>query len=212
MTPHKIETTTTVQEISPSPEPEPNSKLENPRYLQASPYTTFPHLLDLETLDLPQRLLAKALTIMAPLSPAYATTSYPLAFNWSQIIERLQYLSLATNYQFPATSFYIIVFRSQIQVTTNREDLGALDKAAHIEAVEGGGLLKYWFGTPDENGRNLATCVWRDRKDAKRGGAGEGHRRAMERVRGLYTEWKVERLRFSVTERAGEWRIEEWTD
>ncbi|KAI5818625.1 hypothetical protein BZA77DRAFT_306071 [Pyronema omphalodes] len=225
----KIITTTIVKELilsnsntassspSTSPEPEPVvnkqvNKPELPRYIQASPYTAFPHLLDLSTIDLPQQLLARALTIMTPLSPAYATTPYSVAFNFPSILARLRHLSQSINYHYPPSSFYIIVFRSRVNPSTNRQDLGALDEAAHIEAIKSGGLLKYWFGVPDENHRNLATCVWRDREDAKRGGAGEGHRRAMERVRGLYTEWKVERLRLVVMEGARDWRTEEWTD
>lgn len=73
-------------------------------------------------------------------------------------------------------------------------------------------MLKYWFGEPDELGRNLATCVWRGREDAVKGGSGPGHERAMRRVRGLYKEWKVERWRFVVEEGAKGWRMENWTE
>jgi len=34
-----------------------------------------------------------------------------------------------------------------------------LDEGSHAEATKSGGLLKYWFGMPDEDGRNLATCA-----------------------------------------------------
>jgi hypothetical protein len=33
-----------------------------------------------------------------------------------------------------------------------------LDYESHREACESGGLLKYWFGGPSEERRNLATC------------------------------------------------------
>ena len=56
--------------------------------------------------------------------------------------------------------FYVIVFRSKVNQHADRQLLGELDKAAHLEAVESGGLLKYWFGEPDEAGRILATCEY----------------------------------------------------
>ena len=40
----------------------------------------------------------------------------------------------------------------------DREKLFVLDKNSHAEAVRSGGLLKYWYGEPDAEGANLATC------------------------------------------------------
>jgi len=144
------------------------------RFLVVSPYTAPAHLLDISTVDKPQQLMAKALTSMRALTPSYAVTPYSEAFNWDEVVTQLSRRALEEDdgYVFPETSFYIIVFRSQIAPTTSRPHLGELDAEAHREATESGGLLKYWFGTPDQNGRNLATCVWRHRDDARRGGAG----------------------------------------
>jgi len=180
--------------------------------LVTSPYTDIRHLLDLSTLDFPYQYMAKALTIMHPLTPAYSTAPYSEAFNWLDIVAKIRDLVDADGYAFPETSFYIIVFRSCIPPTTDRSHLGELDAEAHQEAVESGGLLKYWFGSPDEEGRNLATCVWRNRDDARSGGAGKGHARAMQEVRDLYTEWHVERLRLILGERAVGHRIVSWVD
>lgn len=144
-----------------------------PRFLQASPYPEAAHLLDLETLGRPQQLLARALTAMAALTPAYATAPYAAGFNWAAVAERLAALVHADGGAFPRTAFYVIVFRSQVPPDSRSAHLGALDRAAHAEAVASGGLLKYWFGAPDAAGRNLATCVWRGREDARRGGAGK---------------------------------------
>lgn len=130
-------------------------------YIQASPYTEQDHLLDLNALTKPHRIMAQALTLMQPLSEQYATTAYKEAFNWQDVVEKLQKLSEAegADYIFPETSFYVIVFRSKALPGAHRPKLGALDKEAHREAVESGWLLKYWFGTPDQEGRNLATWV-----------------------------------------------------
>jgi len=144
------------------------------RFLVASPYTAPAHLLDLSTVDRPQQLMVKALVSMRALTPAYAVAPYPDAFNWDEVVSQLSRLASEDEEGsiFPETSFYIIVFRSRIAPTTSRPHLGELDAEAHREAMVSGGLLKYWFGTPDQDGRNLATCVWRHRDDAKRGGAG----------------------------------------
>lgn len=130
-------------------------------YIQASPYTDQDHLLDLNALTKPHKIMAQALTSMQPLSEQYATTAYKEAFNWQDVVDKLQKLSEAEgpDYVFPETSFYVIVFRSKVLPNAHRPELGALDKEAHREAVESGWLLKYWFGTPDQEGRNLATWV-----------------------------------------------------
>ena len=65
---------------------------------------------------------------------------------------------IATDTKFPSSKFYIVVFRSQLQQSTDRLELGAMDERSHAEANKSGGLLKYWFGSADAEGRNLATC------------------------------------------------------
>lgn len=128
--------------------------------LQASPYSEREHLLDLTTLTEPLQLFAKALTNMRWITQDYATAPYPGAFNWDSIVDAFSStLSDGQRATMPEKlHFYVIVFRSRVNEHADRQLLGELDKAAHIEAVEGGGLLKYWFGTPNEVGRNLATC------------------------------------------------------
>jgi hypothetical protein len=145
--------------------------------LLVSPYEDRPHLLDLNTLDTANQLLAKALVCMKNLREDYATAGYEQSFNWSEIIDSLRQLVAASNFEWTETAFYIVVFRSRIPPTTVYADLGVLDQAAHAEAMKSGGFLKsvilttdamfqangelrYWFGTPDQSGRNLATCVW----------------------------------------------------
>ncbi|KAI9778925.1 MAG: hypothetical protein M1835_004809 [Candelina submexicana] len=180
--------------------------------LAVSPYFGRSHLLDLATVSKPNQLLAKALTNLRTVRHDYATAPYVNSFNWQFVVGLLRSLAEAEGYQWLRESFYIIVFRSQVPPTTDRSHLASLDEKAHEEAMESGGLLKYFFGVPDTAGRNLATCVWRDRDDAKRGGAGEGHRQAMRATAGLYTEWKVERLRLNIEKGAYEWSIVEWVD
>ncbi|KAI9808639.1 MAG: hypothetical protein M1825_003790 [Sarcosagium campestre] len=187
-----------------------NDKDDN--LLVVSPYTARSHLLDLSTVSKECQLFAKALTVMKPVRDDYATATYQAAFNWECVVEMVRTLCWGVGHSWPAESFYIVVFRSRVPPTTDRSHLGMMDDVSHEEAMESGGLLKYWFGVPDESGRNLATCLWRNREDAKRGSAGAGHQRAMMATRGFYTEWKLERLRFTIGDGAQHWSIDEWED
>lgn len=116
--------------------------LDTQRYLVASPYTDPEHLLDLESLDTENQLLSEALQKMTAVTEEYATRPYVESFNWEDVIDRVRELANARQYSFKETSWYIVAFRSQIKPTTVYPDLGALDKAAHAEAMASGGFLK----------------------------------------------------------------------
>lgn len=135
---------------------------ESYNLLQASPYSDRAHLLDLNTLDKPLQLFAEALTGMRPITHDFATAPYHTAFNWDSIADVLSRTMRAEypDEQLDNLHFYVIVFCSRVNQHADRQLLGELDKSAHLEAVDGGGLLKYWFGTPNEVGRNLATCEY----------------------------------------------------
>ena len=128
-------------------------------FLVVSPYTSQPHLLDLRSYQEPQRLLARALTVLEPVRVDYATAQYDRSFNWNAVVDHLRFLSKRVGHAWTRQDFYIVVFRSQVIPTTDSVELGGLDQNSHAEANRSGGLLKYWFGMPDENGRNLATCM-----------------------------------------------------
>lgn len=112
------------------------------RYLLVSPYDEQDHLLDLQTVDTANQLLAMALVSMQCQRKDYATAPYINIFNWQIIVQELQRLITANSYNWREQSFYIVVFRSQIPPTTIYGDLGRLDKAAHAEATRSGGFLK----------------------------------------------------------------------
>ncbi|KAL8675282.1 MAG: hypothetical protein Q9224_007476 [Gallowayella concinna] len=180
--------------------------------LVVSPYTSRAHLLDLNLLNHAQILLAKALTILSPSTHAYATSPYINSFNWDAVFRLLAAKVKAEGFAWREQFFYVIIFRSQVPASTDRGDLAALDVKAHAEAMASGGLLKYWFGTPNADGRNLATCIWRRREDAQPGSSGEGHKAAMRATINLYTEWQVERLKLVVGDNAETWDFLPWTD
>ncbi|KZF22287.1 hypothetical protein L228DRAFT_268763 [Xylona heveae TC161] len=194
----------------------------NNNVIAISPYSEPGHLLDLSSLEAPSQYLARALTHLKALRPDYATAPYLDTFNWGEVVRIVQQLAeqdgytpelraepengsaanttTKTHISGPKEwSFYIVAFRSRVPVGTDRTEIYQLDAIAHREAMERGGLLKYWYGVPDVNGRNLATCLWRSRADAKRGGSGPGHQRAMRVTMRHYTEWDLERYRLRIT-------------
>ncbi|KAI1840535.1 hypothetical protein JX265_013235 [Neoarthrinium moseri] len=197
----------------PEPELDPNTvgSDDDQNHLVVSPYTEKEHLLDLRSLDTENALLAQALVHFRSLRPDYATAPYIDTFNWTQVMAELERLTRSQNHQWKETSFYIVAFRSQIPPTTVYSELGALDKAAHAEATASGGFLKYWFGTPDKDGRNLATCVWRSQEDARKGGVGPAHRKAAGAARHLYTDWKIDRHRLIIRDGLQSWEIVDWS-
>ncbi|KAI8623649.1 eukaryotic translation initiation factor 3 subunit-like protein [Xylariaceae sp. FL1651] len=171
--------------------------------LVVSPYTEREHLLDLRSLDTECSILAQALVHLNCLRSDYATAPYTDIFNWGEVMDEVKHLSLQEGHNWKASSFFVVAFRSQIPPATVYEDLGALDKAAHAEATASGGFLKYWFGSPDKEGKNLATCLWRSQEDARKGGIGPAHRRAAAAARDLYSHWKIDRHRLIILSTAG---------
>lgn len=135
------------------------SDLSSGSLLVVSPYTSPPHLLDLEKYSKSSQLFAKALTIFRPTRDNYALAEYTESFNFQEVIEALRSLAKAEDYKWNATDFYVVSFRSQLTPDADPERLFELDAFSHQEAMASGGLLKYWYGVKDENRRNLATCT-----------------------------------------------------
>ncbi|KAK3192207.1 hypothetical protein K4F52_001837 [Lecanicillium sp. MT-2017a] len=183
-----------------------------PRHFIQSPYTELKHQLDLATLDYENALFAKALASLDATRDDYATAPYAESFNWDRVLSNLKALVRVYGEPFRESSFYIVAFRSQIKPSTDYSHLGELDKAAHLEAVESGGFLKYWFGSPDPELRNLATCVWRSREDAMAGGRGPAHKKAAMSTRSLYAYWKIDQHRLIIRKNVEDWELVPWTD
>lgn len=124
----------------------------------SSPYTEVHHRLALSSVDTQSALFARALTTMKAAVADYATASYETAFDWDAIISTLRDLCQAEGRAWTRQSFYVVAFYSKLQEEIDRTLLHQLDKESHAEAAEKGGLLKYWFGSPNSERRNLATC------------------------------------------------------
>jgi hypothetical protein len=128
--------------------------------LITSPYNTPSHHLNISNPGLPKQslLFALALTSLKPVTPSYATVPYTSALNFDDVVDVLRDLVTKEDIEWKETTFYVVVFRSQLKENIDNEYLYQLDAESHREACESGGLLKYWFGAANEQRRNLATC------------------------------------------------------
>ncbi|KAN0063457.1 hypothetical protein ACQY0O_003904 [Thecaphora frezii] len=109
--------------------------------------------------------------------------------------------------------WYGVIFRSARKAGSESTSFYEADRLAHEEAVASGGLLMYWYGSPDPTtGENLATCIWTSRDDAIRASKLELHAKAARFTRSAYDTYDLTRYR--VRKVAGEerLRIEEWND
>jgi hypothetical protein len=198
------------------------SAKEVPRWLTVSPYPEAEHLLDLNALDLPNQLFALALTELEPATAQYATVKYEEALDWNSLMITLKSLAATYRYKWTQQEFYVVEFRSKLKENIDVDLLFKLDKESHIEATASGGLLKYWYGLPDEDRRNLATCksgvpfrpihhltmrvgFWRNKEDAIKGGRGPWHRQARAAIPGMYEQIDVKGLRLIIGEDAESW-------
>jgi len=127
-------------------------------HLKSSPYDDPLNFLNFSELATQERLFATALTSLQSTRSDYATASYLDSFNWSTVFTLLRDLCTLSGIGWQQQEFYLVIFRSKLQSDADRNKLGELDQKSHQEACESGGLLTYWFGTPDAEMRNLATC------------------------------------------------------
>ncbi|KAF2453414.1 hypothetical protein BDY21DRAFT_124415 [Lineolata rhizophorae] len=194
-------------------EPISSSSSSSSNFLISSPYNEEGHLLNLRDLDTPDRLLALALTTMKPIRPDYATAPYAESFNWGSIMSTLKTLGELESFAWAEPRvYYVVIFRSRLSPDTDVARLHELDYLSQGEAAMSGGLLKYWFGTRDERLQNLATCLWRSREDARRGGAGPWHRRARGAGKDLYAQITFSTHRLVISEGFENWHFEKWEE
>ncbi|KAI9068266.1 hypothetical protein FKP32DRAFT_1672352 [Trametes sanguinea] len=140
----------------------------------------------LPSIDKASLALHRALHHFRPLTEDYATTPYAEAFNWDEL-------------ELPADEereWYCVVFRSKRKEGSDGGPLYEADKKAHEEAVQNGGLILYWYGTPHHTtGLNLATCIWQSRAHAAAANSRPHHVRAMRLAAASYERYELERHR-----------------
>ncbi|CAF9919841.1 MAG: hypothetical protein GOMPHAMPRED_001896 [Gomphillus americanus] len=190
------------------------------------------HFIDLTSYPLQDRLMAKALGIFGNRRPDYADPDIPyeLSLTLEEALVSLRRLVEGeSDFRWTKREYYIVAYYSTLRAGLQAEDrkrLAALDEAAFREALPSKAFIKYWFGKPDQFGRNLATCqhllvklnvllmvagVWTNRTDAKRTLAnGPYHRRAASDGQGLYQKGTIDIREYSLTinEDVNDWSID----
>ncbi len=118
---------------------------------------------------------------ISPRHPDYATLPIEDGFDWSSLsgchFERL----------------YLVVFRSIRRSTADLTLLREYDDRAYEEALESGGLLRYFKGHANERGECLSFCLWEGREEAMKAAGGVSHRSASELTGQMYLSYVLDR-------------------
>ncbi|KAH9839397.1 uncharacterized protein C8Q71DRAFT_510071 [Rhodofomes roseus] len=159
----------------------PTPPTESPNRGPHTPLSTESHLPSIDEASL---ALHHALHRFRAVTPDYALLPYPEAFNWDEI-------------ELPEDAeheWYCVVFNSKRRAGSDGGGLYSADRLAHEEAVQNGGLIMYWYGTPHpKTGMNLATCIWQSRKDAIAANSRPHHIRAMRLAAASYDHYTLKR-------------------
>ncbi|KAI5201297.1 hypothetical protein AUEXF2481DRAFT_38598 [Aureobasidium subglaciale EXF-2481] len=180
--------------------------------LVVSPYTSPPHLLDLNGYSTASQLFAKALTIFQPTRADYATADYVESFNFTEVIGALKALAKAEGHTWQKTEFYVVSFRSQLSSDADPVRLFELDSFSHEEAMTSGGLLKYWYGVKNQDRRNLATCFWESRQHARDGGRGPWHAKARTAAGIWYESIVFKTYTLTIEDDLDDWNIKDFEE
>src|SRR5215210_7999878 len=100
--------------------------------------------------------LHEACRRLSPIHQDYATLPIQEGFNWSSCLAEVRFGRL-----------YLVVFRSVRRATADLDLLKEYDDRAYAEALEAGGLLRYFRGSMDAQRQCLSFCLWEGREQAR---------------------------------------------
>jgi hypothetical protein len=126
--------------------------------------------------------LHEACRRLSPIHPDHATLPIHEGFNWSSCLADV-----------PFSRLYLVVFRSVRRATADLELLKEYDDRAYTEALEAGGLLRYFRGSMNKRRECLSFCLWEDREQARRAPGGASHRTAAAITADMYESYVLER-------------------
>jgi hypothetical protein len=132
------------------------------------------------TLDLTVDLY-EACQRISPTNPDYAILPIEDGFDWSSLSGCL------------FDRLYLVVFRSLWQPEADLDLLREEDDRAFEEALELGGLLRYFRGHANERGECLSFCLWETREQARRAADAASHRSAAAVSAQMYLSYVLER-------------------
>jgi hypothetical protein len=109
------------------------------------------------------------------------------------------YIPIEEGFDWPAIagcsleSLYLVVFRSVRRPDADLDMLRWFDDLAYAEALQSGGLLRYFKGSADEHGRCLSFCLWETREAAVNASGSRQHARAADITAKMYVSYDLER-------------------
>lgn len=126
--------------------------------------------------------LYEACRRISPIDPDYANLPVEEGFDWSSHLGEAHFDRL-----------YLVVFRSVRRPAADLRLLKEHDDRAYQDAVEAGGLLRYFKG--EMNGRRecLSFCLWASRERAVAASGGFSHRAAARLTDRMYESYALER-------------------
>jgi hypothetical protein len=119
---------------------------------------------------------------ISPINPDYANLPVEEGFDWSSHLGGAHFDQL-----------YLVVFRSVRRPAADLKLLREHDDRAYEDAIEAGGLLRYFKG--EMNGRRecLSFCLWESRERAVTASGGVSHRAAAQLTAQMYESYTLER-------------------
>ena len=127
-------------------------------------------------------LLRRACQQISPIYPDYATRPIQDGFSWSSSLLGCAFERL-----------YLVVFRSVRRPSADLDLLRDHDDRAYEDALESGGLLRYFKGEANERGECLSFCLWETREQAIEAASAAAHQSAAEISVRMYESYVVER-------------------
>src|ERR687898_1013059 len=127
-------------------------------------------------------VLHRACQQICPIYPDYATRPVQDAFSWSSSLAGCTFERL-----------YLVVFRSVRRPSADLDLLREHDDRAYAEALESGGLLRYFKGEANERGECLSFCLWERREQAIAAAGAASHRSAGAISVRMYESYALER-------------------
>src|SRR5215204_2364592 len=118
---------------------------------------------------------------ISPKHADYATRPIQTAFDWSPL------------YGCSFDQLYLVVFRSVRRPDADLALLREHDDRAYAEALESGGLLKYFKGHANEKGECISFCLWETREQARQAADAASHRSAVGTTAQMYLSYSLER-------------------
>ena len=143
------------------------------------------------TLNL-RSVLHRACQQISPIHPDYATRPIQDGFSWASSLAGCRFDRL-----------YLVAFRSVRRPDADLDLLREHDDRAYAEALDSGGLLRYFKGHMNERRECLSFCLWETREQAIKAAGADSHQSAADLSVRMYESYVLDRywLKRVVTER-----------